>query len=181
MSKALVYVRHTRERAREMHAHMCKRWCENNGHTVVRVVEERGKATSLELAHNVLEGTLDFDLIVATSGSQFDRNQARMVRLIDQAQKAGVRLFNTDGLEFTSASYRFSLQMLLAAEEHMNAVGQEQLRVLRKRRLKRVAADLTDAELAGLRGYVGKLTPAADRALQKLLEGVQEPENPSTN
>ncbi|MFE9833953.1 recombinase family protein [Streptomyces sp. NPDC005551] len=104
MAKALIYVRHRSSVIRELQEKLCRNWCERHGHTVVRVRQEAGTATALELAHGELEAEqLDFGLIVAWRSDRYDRDTSRLFSLIQQARERSVPLFTADDLELTKA------------------------------------------------------------------------------
>lgn len=105
MSKrALIYARHKSELALLSQIKICQDWCRAHGHDVVRDRQEMGSMTALELAHYELtKDELDFDLIVAATPDRYDRNQLRLMGLVDQAEQRGVQLFTADGLELTGS------------------------------------------------------------------------------
>ncbi|MFI0265563.1 recombinase family protein [Streptomyces luteogriseus] len=201
MGKALIYARSKNHMSLQGQITACRDWCHANGHDIVRVRQEQGSMTALELAHNELSGEVDFDLIVAESADRFDRDAARLLSLINQAESLGVRIFEvrlgelsalklSDGLmtafrdigKQTSPMGQFTASTLPLIAKFERRKRQAELQTLAELGLKRVSADFTMEEYA----KVDAILKAHDdddvrSALRKLRDGVQNPENPAAD
>jgi DNA invertase Pin-like site-specific DNA recombinase len=178
MSKrALLFVRTATGGTTAFQESQCRDFCSQRGFGVARVVSQLGVGDASEFARTELTGDRDFDVIVVTDGSRFDRRQSRTTALIQQASEVGVQIFTVGGTELTSPENAFMSSMMLAAASYADDREREELRVLAERGMRRVVADLTEEDLASLKSYVGKISPQASSAIAKILEGIQDPEN----
>lgn len=177
MGRALIFARHMGDLALERQIEVCRDWCHEQGHSNVRVRQERGSMTALELAHHELDKEeLDFDLIVATSADRYDRDAQRLLSLVNQAERVGVQLFTVDLGELSAVNLSEGLMVALRPVVKRREQPQEELHALNALGMKRVVADFTMEELAAVDSILAVHDDDDVRsALRKIRDGVQKP------
>ncbi|WP_409238421.1 recombinase family protein [Streptomyces sp. PA5.6] len=123
--KALIYARSATGRNLARQEDKCRRWCDENGIEVVRVRCETGSMTALELAHNELDGEVDFNILIAEDSARYDRHGDRLISLLDQATERAVRVFTIDGTELTSPEGRWKFRMLTERDAYEKRIAED--------------------------------------------------------
>lgn len=181
MAAVAIYV-HGTAQARAVQEAKCREWVEANGHQVALVRHDvaPSRPSLDQLTAEISDEK--FEMILAAEPSVFSRDLQVLRNLIRTARSAFVKVVTANGFDLTDETTLFMTQMEMLHAEYQGDREEALLRALKRRGMKRVVADLTDAEHDALKGYVGNVNPAADSALRKILEGVQRlEENPAAD
>ena len=173
MKRVAIYVR---GESRDTQEAQCRKWAEENGYTVALVRHDVavGQPSLHQLIAEIPKGK--FDTILAAGVKEYSRNIRLTEKLVRTARAAGVKVLTADNRDLTSVETLFMTQVEMLHHHYQLDKEQAELRALAAHGMRRVVAELTDAEIDALRGYVDNISPTATSGLKKLLEGVQDPE-----